>query len=218
MIHYDIAASVEAYSTEAADCVNFSVVAPLRQAHGTKTIAVNTYEDIPKTDGADALITNVPGLRIAVKTADCVPVLLYDPNNRCIGAVHSGWKGTLADICGKCVRELTKVYGTSPADLRALIGPCIHVESFEVGDELYEQFHAEGYTPFAVRMNLHGKGEEKWHIDLPRICAFQLQRSGVKNVMIREECTYTLFPRFYSARRMKGTLGHHRILNCICML
>ena len=90
MLEYDISPAVEAFSTNIADSTDFDVVLPLHQSHGTESIIVNTADDVNRTFGVDALITQTPGLRIGVKTADCVPVLLHDGATRTVAAIHSG--------------------------------------------------------------------------------------------------------------------------------
>ena len=89
-------------------------------------------------EGVDALMTNIPGVCIGVSTADCIPVLLFDPIKRIAAAIHAGWRGTTKRIVEKSVDAMIAAYGCSPQDVVAQIGPGIHIESFEVGDEVYE--------------------------------------------------------------------------------
>lgn len=123
MLEYDISPAVEAFSTNIADSTDFDVVLPLHQSHGTESVIVNTADDVNRTFGVDALITQTPGLRIGVKTADCVPVLLHDGATRTVAAIHSGWKGTLADIIGATVGRMAAECGVAPANISAVIGP-----------------------------------------------------------------------------------------------
>lgn len=132
MLDYDISPSVEAFSTNIADSTDFDVVLPLHQSHGTESVIVNTADDVNTTFGADALITQTPGLRIGVKTADCVPVLLHDGLTRTVAAIHSGWKGTLADIIGTTVGRMTAELNVDPRNIRAVIGPCIHLSLIHI--------------------------------------------------------------------------------------
>lgn len=217
MLIYDIDPKVEAFSTNITDSIDFEVTLPLHQAHGTKSVVVD--EDGPQEDtyGADALITNVCGVRIGIKTADCVPILLYDPQAHAIAAIHSGWKGTVANITGKTIERMAKEYGSLPENMKAVVGPCIHVEAFEVGDEVYDTFSAAGYGCFCHRLPAFDTDSgEKWHVDLPEICRHQLIKSGLENIEVRSECTYTLHHDFYSARRLGKNFGSQRILSCIC--
>ncbi len=217
MLYYDIHKEVEAFSTHKTDALDFEVTLPDYQAHSTEVAVVP--REAMDTYGRDALVTDMPGLRIGVKTADCVPILLYDPTRKAAAAIHSGWKGTLANICAATVEKMTAEYGTRPADLVALIGPCIHQAAFEVGDELYDKFAAAGYGNFAARMPRFGVREGvKWHLDLPGICREQLRQLGVGAIETREECTYTLHDSFYSARRLGPDFGSQRIITCIRIL
>ena len=218
MLKYKIAPEVEAFSTNITDCTDFDVVLPKHQAHGTESAIVSTPDDADSTFGVDALITQTPGLRIGVKTADCVPVLLYDSSTRTVAAIHSGWKGTLADIVGVTIRRMTAECGVCPGNIKAVIGPCIHVEAFEVGDEVHALFHEAGFGNFCHRMPRFGTTDgEKWHIDLPGVCRHELRRAGVHSIEARPECTYTLHHCFYSARRLGPSFQKQRILNCIML-
>lgn len=217
MLYYDMHKEVEAFTTNKSDALDFEVVLPEYQAHSTEVAVMPREAD--QTYGRDALITDKPGLRIGIKTADCVPVLLYDPAHKAAAAIHSGWKGTLSNICAAAVAKMTAEYATRPADLIAVIGPCIHIEAFEVGDELYSRFAAAGYGTFARRLPRFETDQMvKWHLDLPGICGAQLQQLGVREIETREECTYTLHDRFYSARRLGQNFGTQRIITCIKIL
>ena len=84
---------------------------------------------------ADGLITDIPGLALCIFTADCTPILLYDPVKRCAGAVHAGWRGTAMDIAGKAVRKMAETFGSRPENICAAVGPCISRCCFETGEE-----------------------------------------------------------------------------------
>lgn len=216
MLTYNLHPHVEAFSTHANDAPDFSVILPAHQAHSTRSAVVDSNGPLEDTVGVDALITRTPDVRIGVKTADCVPILLFDPVTKTAAAVHSGWKGTLANITGVVIERLRVQFNVNPNSLHALIGPCIHQEAFEVGDELYEAFSKAGYGDFCRTMPRFGTDTDiKWHIDLPGICHRQLRSEGVSVIEIRPECTYTLFPTFHSARRLGKRFDRQRILNCI---
>lgn len=216
MLRYDLHPFVEAFSTHADDALDFAVTLPEHQAHSTRSAVVGADGPLEDITGVDALITRAPGVRIGIKTADCVPILLFDPETRTAAAVHSGWKGTLANIIGVVIDRLRCEFAVDPANLRAVIGPCIHQEAFEVGDELEAAFTEAGYGGFCRRMPKFGcDGDIKCHIDLPGICRRQLERAGVSGIETRPECTYTLFPAFYSARRLGKQFDRQRMFNCI---
>jgi YfiH family protein len=150
-------------------------------------------------EGYDALMTNVEEVCIGVSTADCIPVLLYDPRQRAVCAVHAGWRGTVMRIVEQSVARMTEVYGTNPQDLIAQIGPGIHLESFEVGDEVYQAFEKEGFPMESI-----SKKNEKWHLDLPECNRLQLISAGVpeSQISVSPVCTYMQADTYFSARRL----------------
>ena len=155
----------------------------------------------------DALMTNIPGVCIGVSTADCIPVLLFDPIKRISAAIHAGWRGTTKRIVEKSVDAMIAAYGCSPQDVVAQIGPGIHIESFEVGDEVYEAFHKEGFSMESISMKYparDGSSIEKWHINLPECNRQQLLSCGIpySQITVSEICTYQQHERFFSARRL----------------
>jgi len=151
-------------------------------------------------DGVDALITSCSGVCIGVSTADCVPVLLYDSTNRVIAAIHAGWRGTCARIVAKSLSKLKSQFNSDFANVKAIIGPSISLQSFEVGDEVYYQFAANGFDmpSIATRVN------NKWHIDLWEANRLQLLEFGVLPVNIQTSgiCTFISHEDFFSARRL----------------
>lgn len=150
-------------------------------------------------EGVDAVMTDVPQLCIGVSTADCIPVLLYDSTHRAVSAVHAGWRGTVLRIVQKAVETMRDTYGTAPADLQAVIGPGISLDSFEVGDEVYNQFLSAGFD-----MQPISRRDAKWHIDLPMCNRLQLMEAGIpsNNIQMTNICTYQQYDRYFSARRL----------------
>ena len=156
-------------------------------------------------DGIDALMTNMGGVCIGVSTADCIPVLLYDKVHRAVCAIHAGWRGTLQRIVVKAVDSMNTVYGTQPSDLVAQIGPGIHLESFEVGDEVYAAFASEGFPMNAISKRYPTSNNySKWHIDLPACNRLQLMSAGIPaaQIAVFPVCTYQQHETFFSARRL----------------
>ena len=150
-------------------------------------------------EGVDAVMTDVPQLCIGVSTADCIPVLLYDSTHRAVSAVHAGWRGAVLRIVQKAVEAMHNAYGTAPADLQAVIGPGISLDSFEVGDEVYDQFLSAGFD-----MQPISRRDAKWHIDLPMCNRLQLMEAGIpsNNIQMTNICTYQQYDRYFSARRL----------------
>jgi hypothetical protein len=128
----------------------------MRQLHSD---VIRRLDDVPdrKLDG-DALVTNVPGLLLVIRTADCLPVLLVDEANRAVAAVHCGWRGTEKRILEKAVRALEEAYGSRPAEMMAALGPCIGAACYEVRPEVRAGFLRAGFpeTLFALRGHLPG--------------------------------------------------------------
>ena len=157
-----------------------------------------------KLPECDALITNEPGVALFVSTADCTPILLQDPVTGAVGAVHAGWRGTVADIAGNAVRAMCAHFGTRPEDIRAAIGPNIGVCCFET--------HAD--VPDAVRAVLGEEAEafivpsgEKYRVDLKGVNAALLRRAGVRHIEISDACTACEPRRFWSHRRVGNDRG-----------
>lgn len=179
------------------------------QTHGTRIQRI----DAPPTaviDNTDALMTNVAGLCIGVSTADCIPILLYDPQHRAAAAVHAGWRGTVQRIAREAVAAMSRDYGTIPSQLRAVIGPGISLEAFEVGDEVYDQFARAGFDMSAIATRF-----AKWHIDLPLCNRMQLQAAGVVDIRMSGVCTWAQCNRYFSARRLGIRSG--RIFSAIVL-
>ena len=167
-------------------------------------LTLPTEEIQQKLDGIDALMTNEAGVCIGVSTADCIPVLLYDPIQRASCAIHAGWRGTVQRISEKAVARMTEVFGSDPQNLIAQIGPGIHLESFEVGDEVYQTFEKEGFP-----MELISKKYEKWHIDLPECNRLQLVAAGIPetHIAVSPVCTFQQSDIFFSARKLSINSG-----------
>ena len=167
-------------------------------------LTLPTEEILQKLDGIDALMTNEAGVCIGVSTADCIPVLLYDPIQRASCAIHAGWRGTVQRIVEKAVTRMTEVFGSDPKNLIAQIGPGIHLESFEVGDEVYQTFEKEGFP-----MELISKKYEKWHIDLPECNRLQLVAAGIPetHIAVSPVCTFQQSDTFFSARKLSINSG-----------
>ena len=154
LLRYDIAPEVTAFSP-LRDAVLPMRVVQAHQVHGDRvavvTSAGTTREEL---EGYDALVTDVPGVAIGARTADCIPVLMYDTVRRVVAAVHSGWKGTVLKIAAKALTVMASKYGTQPKDILAVIGPGIGPDSFQVGPEVAEAFLAAGFPETWSRPSL----------------------------------------------------------------
>ena len=220
---YQIAEGVEAFSTERDEVLPFYVVQP-HQVHGCVIREVtdpNTTRE--ELEGVDALVTDVPGVAISVRTADCSPVLFYDPVHRAVAAVHDGWRGTVQRLSQKVIAFMHERYGTNAADLKAVVGPGIGPESFQVGQEVVDAFSDAGFPIGQIVTDCGPKAPTAdnpmaggLHIDLWRANQWLLEEVGVKAIQVSGICTYRNNDRFFSARREGTKCG--RIINCIKLI
>ena len=160
-----------------------------------------------RLEGIDAVLTNQPHTCIGVSTADCIPILLYDPVHHAAAAIHAGWRGTVARIGQVGVKAMASVYGSEPAQLKAVIGPGIGPDSFEVGDEVWQAFRDARFSMKAISRRyppMAGEGADKWHIDLWECNRLQLIDAGIPAASIHLAAidTWQQSSDFFSARRL----------------
>ncbi len=212
LLQYDLGPGVEAFSTRRDSELPFPVVLS-RQVHGVRVAVVNrpdmTREEL---EGYDALVTALPGVAVGVHTADCVPVLLYDPVCRAVAAIHSGWKGTVQRISQKVLFVLKQEFGSRPENIRAAIGPAIGPASFQVGEEVVQFFKEQNFPLDEIWTFQPGCSSvpmaDGHHIDLFKANRWLLVEAGVPAACIREAGidSYT-DPDFFSARREGFSCG-----------
>lgn len=166
--------------------------------------ALDNNSRLPLTD---ALITDCKDVCLMTLTADCVPVLLYDPQRGVIGAVHAGWKGTVGAIVAATVGQMTTVFGCDPLNILAGIGPSIGKCCFEVGREVVEEFQQIGEGD--DRVVLAGRAAGKNYIDLWEVNRRQLLQAGLiaAHIEMAGMCTSCEHDRFFSYRFEKGHTG-----------
>ena len=156
---------------------------------------------------ADGLVTDVPGLCLTVFSADCVPVLLYDPHRRCIAAVHSGWRGTALSIAPKAAAQMVRDYGCDPGHILAAIGPAISSCCFEthadVPDAMTAAFGADA-GPY-IQPLANGKAR----VDLKGIIAHGLRRAGLDpdHISVSRHCTACRTDLYWSHRLLGDRRG-----------
>lgn len=155
-------------------------------------------------EGVDALTTNVRDICIGVSTADCIPIIIYDPEHHAAATVHAGWRGTVKRIAQKAIASMRLSYQSQPQDLVAVIGPGISLEAFEVGDEVYNEFASAGFDMSAISQH-----KDKWHIDLKECNLQQLVQSGIskENITVSDICTFNTSDRYFSARKLGTNSG-----------
>lgn len=198
------------------------------QVHQTEVLIVDeAFLKLPdserktRLEGVDAVMTDLAGVCIGVSTADCIPVLLYDRVNCVSCAVHAGWRGTVKRIVEKAVKAMRSAYGTNPSEIIAQIGPGIHVESFEVGEEVYKTFAIEGFSMETISRKypaVNGPDIEKWHINLSECNRQQLLASGIsiQQISVSPVDTFVQHDSYFSARRLGINSG--RIFTGILMV
>jgi YfiH family protein len=182
-------------------------LATVWQVHGDTIAVVDSLEfESDADDKADGLISDLDGILVAAKTADCVPVLLGDPNTKAFAAVHAGWRGTVQSIVKKAIAKMTEKFSTDPADLIAAIGPAAGKCNYEIGADVIEAFaanfaHSEKY--FTQTREGHAL------VDLHSANRDQLVAAGVanENIYTAPFCTMERPDLFFSYRLEKQKFG-----------
>ena len=178
-------------------------VVSLRQLHGA---SVQWLEDTIGSLEGDGLLTASTGMVLTIRTADCLPVILVDPERRCVGNLHAGWRGTLANITGAAIRSLV-ARGSQAADLRVAFGPAIGGCCYEVGPEVVEPFRSmlgpESPTDGGPWFHQPTGSAGRLHLDLPAVNRHQAIQAGVPPEQVFESgfCTRCRPDLFYSYRR-----------------
>lgn len=163
-----------------------------RQTHSTRCRVIDRLPvEAAEIEGVDALVTTLRGVGIGVSTADCVPVVMADAEAGVIGVAHAGWRGAVAGIVDRTLDAMMSL-GAQPERISALIGPCICVECFEVGDEVAAQFPESCVV----------RGEGRPHVDLPAYVRQQLIARGVADnaITMPDACTRCHPDTYFSAR------------------
>lgn len=158
--------------------------------------------------GYDALITDCPGVALGVTTADCTPVVFYDPFNGVVAAVHAGWRGTARSIGSRVTEEMITVYGCSYATLRAVIFPSISAGRYQVGAEVVEALEKTGIAIEKIaRPDPATPG--RYYADVAEANRQQLIRAGLppEHIHTHVACTYEQAAHFFSARRQGLACG-----------
>ena len=183
----------------------------VKQVHGCDVLVAEDVSPDEKACG-DALVTNVPGLGVAVQTADCIPVLIADARKMVVAAVHAGRKGVVGGVLPGTIERMREEYGCEPRDMRAALGPAISGERYEVGEECLPPFRERhrNWRDFTTPL-----GRGKWLLDLPLVARLQLASAGIPESRIGAPgpCTFSESSRFFSYRRDGPSTG--RLLSAI---
>lgn len=203
-------------------------LATLRQIHSDIIHAITNLPDEPPS--GDGLLTNTPGLLVAIQTADCLPVIVVDRKRRAIGVFHAGWRGTAKRIVEKGIGEMHRHFSSRPEDLEAAIGPGVHNCCYTVGEEVREKFESQFAYAAALfrevkesdpvrekypmlfltaRAPGHSNLPVKIFLDLVEANRRQLLDAGVpkKNIDASPLCTSCNVDLLFSYRAEKGVTG-----------
>lgn len=194
----------------------FEVLEYIRLVHGNAVHAVGqgsgAFDCGPEMAPADAVITDQPGLPLVIYTADCVPIVLFDPQRPALGLAHAGWRGTVDDVAGATVAAMQARYGTDPAQLLcglgASIGPCCFEVHDDVAGPVRDRFPDWQDLVASLITN------DKYSIDLWQLNVLQLQRAGVprRNIAVSRLCTACRADLFFSYRRDRRETGRLAML------
>ena len=185
---------------------NFTL-ASVWQIHSADVRVVKNLADASDGDyKMDALVSDVKGVLLGAKTADCVPVLLGDMKTNAFAAVHAGWRGTVQSIVLNAIEKMRENYGTNPSDLIAAIGPAAGCENYEIGQDVIDEF-AEKF-PNSAHLFTPTR-EQHALIDLHTANKEQLLSVGVRpeNIYVAPLCTMERTDLFFSYRKEKKLYG-----------
>ncbi len=203
-----------------------SPVARLQQVHGN-TVLVLPHDrdrrlpflepDTADRPPADALTTNTSGVTVAVAVADCLPILIADPDRGAVAAVHGGWRGLARDIVATVLARMAEEFGSSPADCSVGIGPGIGPCCYEVGEEVITAFDAVGMKDAALQLPGRPQSDKRGprgaaegvHCNLPAVATAQARRCGVpaERVFGLDLCTRCHSDDLWSYRRLGNAAG-----------
>lgn len=230
MIRYHFPKEIEAFTAGKNEALPYEVLQP-HQVHLDRIVVVEEPGmSREQLEGVDALVTRLKGFAIGVRTADCVPVLLYDPEHQAVAAIHCGWRGTVQKLSQKCIQLMKDRFGTQPEQIHAAIGPSISADAFQVGEEVVEAFAEAGFPIEEIaeyrspKMSIEDpdipeRMREGHHIDLWKANCWLLTSLGVKseNIEVSGLCTYRHADTLYSARK-EGNQKGLRNINFIKLL
>ena len=195
-------------------------LAMTNQVHGgtVRTVTSADWKEDPYgkvSYEADALMTATPGVTLLIFTADCIPILFYDPVRRVVAACHAGWRGTAAGIAGNTVERMKEVYGCRGEDILAAVGPGIGSCCFETHEDVPNAMMASMAT--AVLPCLEVKPNGKFAVDLKGINVKRLEQAGLDpaNIAVCPSCTSCNTDLFWSHRRMGTDRGSMAAAICL---
>lgn len=187
-------------------------LAMTRQVHGgvVRTVTSADWKSDPYETvdyEADGLMTATPGVTLMVFSADCIPILFYDPVRKVIAAVHAGWRGTAAGIAANAVERMRDVYGCRPEDILAAVGPGIGPDCFETHEDVPNAMMAAIATAALPYMQIKENG--KFAVDLKGINARRLEQVGLDpaHIAVSDHCTACMPELYWSHRKLGNNRG-----------
>jgi YfiH family protein len=183
-------------------------VASAHQVHGNRIALVDAEGAGQVYPNADGLATNVPGVALFLRFADCQPILLYDPLHRALALVHAGWRGVVQAIARRAVETMQEAFDSQPGDLLAGLGPAIGPCCYTVGDDVAA---AVGYALPGWKRVMHAT-EGGWRFDLSAANAQQLAAAGVRRIEDAGLCTSCRNDEFFSHRADHGRTGRFAVV------
>ena len=173
----------------------------LNQIHSNKFYYIKKISKLnPKKFIGDALITNKSNTPIAVLTADCAPILIFDKKNKTIAAIHAGWKGAYNGIIKKVIKFMIKK-GSSTKDITAVVGPCISLKNYEIKQDFIKKFIEKDIN----NKIFFKKVRDKNYFNLNKYISYQLKSLNIKKIEIINKDTFNVKNNFFSARRSKNS-------------
>ncbi|MBS3774357.1 MAG: peptidoglycan editing factor PgeF [Bacteroidales bacterium] len=178
------------------------------QTHTAHVRVIRSHEDLkdPLTE-TDALVSDLPEVCLSVLTADCVPLLLYDPEKKAVAAAHAGWRGTVQSIALETVDVMKEQFGCRPQNIRAGIGPSIGPKNYEVGGNVVRAVHDNPniHTESVIKKKSNGKALlNLWEANRQQLLIGGLKEDHVEMAGI---CTFESHETFFSARRLGNPCG-----------
>jgi hypothetical protein len=184
------------------------------QVHGNRVVCAER----PRLAGepyqqADAILTNVPGVALFMRFADCVPILLWEPFNRVVGIVHAGWQGTIKQVVVQAVLMMQAYYGCDPANIRSAMGPSIAAHHYRVGADVIQQVHdVFGEASTRLLNAIYSDHSNSAEFDLWKANSLLLESCGVRNIEVAGVCTACHLDDWYSHRGEAGKTGRFGVL------
>ncbi len=188
---------VHGFTTRTMPNLSTHSVMTLKQIHSSKVVIVQK-QGSPSEEG-DALITRQPGLLVGVRTADCVPLLVYDPGHRIVSAIHAGWRGLISGVIESTLQCLKKNFNSNFSQLQAALGPALCPGCFEIGPEVAGQFK----NKFKDHLTISPGPNDRSFVDLRKGCSLILEESGIPppSIDVVPHCTACEPELFFSYRQ-----------------